>query len=205
MLTKINDRISYIKATPDPLSADIGIVTGNTKIFIFDVGANPEPLSELNTVLLNNPDKLPVFVLSHFHSDHTGNIVNIDFPNIYGGQETIKHIKKGTVVAAPLAFSDGVEIKIFPIPSSHAKGCIGMSIDDEFAFMGDAAYSAEKDNKQIYNKNLLKDEIEFLKTLPAKKLLLSHKERFIYPKNVIIRQLESVYANASKDDMYIYI
>ncbi len=205
MYTKINDQISYIKANSDPLSSDIGIVMGDTKIFIFDVGANKEPLSELNEILLNNPDKSPVFVLSHFHSDHTGNIINIDSPEIYGSTETIKHIKKGIPVTFPITFSDGTEIKLSPIPSSHAKGCIIMSINDEFAFLGDAAYSAEKDNKQIYNKNLLKDEIEFLKSLPAEKLLLSHKERFIYPKKVIIRQLESVYLSHKTDNAYIYI
>ena len=49
-IIKINDRISYIKATGKPLSADVGIVEGDKFIWIFDVGADESVPISLNKI-----------------------------------------------------------------------------------------------------------------------------------------------------------
>ena len=50
-IIKINDRISYIKATEKPLSADVGIVEGDEFIWIFDVGADESVPISLNKIM----------------------------------------------------------------------------------------------------------------------------------------------------------
>ena len=47
----------------------------------------------------------------------------------------------------------------------------------------------EKQEKICYNASVLKEEIEVLKNLSAKFFLISHDERFIYPKEEIIAEL----------------
>ena len=55
-IIKIADRISYIKATGNPLSADIGIVEGNEFIWLFDIGADESVPISLN--FFEKPKKL---------------------------------------------------------------------------------------------------------------------------------------------------
>ena len=46
-MDRIDDIISYISACRKPLSADVGIITGNKKTWIFDVGASENALNEI--------------------------------------------------------------------------------------------------------------------------------------------------------------
>ena len=46
----INDKISYIEATDDPLSADIGIIRDSGRTWLFDVGADRRVLEHLPVV-----------------------------------------------------------------------------------------------------------------------------------------------------------
>ena len=43
----ISERISYIKATENPLSADIGMVLGEEYLWLFDIGADKAALEEV--------------------------------------------------------------------------------------------------------------------------------------------------------------
>ena len=72
-IIKINDRISYVKATEKPLSADVGIVEGDEFIWIFDVGAD-----ESVPISLNKIQKPKNAVISHFHPDHMKNLEHVD-------------------------------------------------------------------------------------------------------------------------------
>ena len=72
---KINDKISYIEASLNPLSADVGIVKEGNGIFLYDAGSGDVPLSEL--------DGTYDVVLSHFHPDHIGNIGKVKVRNLY--------------------------------------------------------------------------------------------------------------------------
>lgn len=198
-IIRITDRLSYIKATENPLSADVGIFEGDEFLWTFDIGADISvPIS------LNAFEKPKKAVLSHFHPDHTANIDRINLSGIYLGANTFKYIKRGTVVANEIFIDDGERIHIFPLPSSHAKGSLGMEIGD-FAFIGDAVYSTMKQGKICYNASVLREEIAVLRNLSAKFFLISHDEKFIRPKDEIIGELEEIYSKRNPKESYIWI
>lgn len=198
-IIKINDRISYIKATGKPLSADVGIVEGDEFIWIFDVGAD-----ESVPISLNKIQKPKNAVISHFHPDHMGNLEHVDLNEVYLGANTFKYAKRGKVVDEDVLINDGAEIHLFPLPSSHAKGSVGMETGD-YAFLGDAIYSTMKQGKACYNASVLKEEIAVLKNLSAKFFLISHDERFVRPKEEIISELSEIYSKRDPKESYIWI
>ena len=198
-IIKVTDRISYIKATEKPLSADVGIIEGDESVWIFDVGAD-----ESVPILLNKISKPKNAVISHFHPDHMENLEHVDLNGVYLGTNTFKYAKRGTVVDKDVFIDDGIAIHIFPLPSSHAKGSLGMEIGD-YAFLGDATYSTMKQGKVCYNVSVLKEEIAVLKNLSAKFFLISHDEKFIRPKEEIIEELEEIYKKRDPKESYICI
>ena len=116
-MIEIDEHIFHIKAKNEPLSADVGIIKGEKYIWIFDVGADESVPMEL--IAFQKPINI---VISHFHPDHTGNLEHVHCNEIYLGANTFKYIKSGTVVGKDIFIDDGVELHIFPLPSSHAKG-----------------------------------------------------------------------------------
>lgn len=192
----INEKIKYIAATNDPLSADIGIITGKTGTWLFDVGADEKVLTELN-------GKYNI-VISHFHQDHTGNISRILADNLYVSKETAKHIPDftGNIVSEDLYLED---IHIFPIPSSHSKGCLGLEVDGEYAFVGDALYSKVDPDYYLFNAQLLKDEINILNDLHADKLLVSHYGGLVRDKSEVLEELVEIYSLRTRDDPLIRV
>lgn len=60
----IDEKISCIPATEDPLSADIGIIREGGEVWLFDAGADERAIEGLTGTYS--------IVLSHFHQDHTG-------------------------------------------------------------------------------------------------------------------------------------
>lgn len=196
---KIANRLSYIKATENPLSADVGIFEGDEFCWIFDVGADesvPTSLSEI--------EKPKNAVISHFHPDHMGNLEHVGFREVFLGANTFKYAKRGTVVNEDIFIDDGEKIHVFPLPSSHAKGSLGMEIG-EFAFLGDATYATMKQGRVCYNASVLKEEIAVLKNLSAKFFLISHDEKFIRPKEEVIGELEEIYSKRGPKESFIWI
>ena len=218
-IKEINDRISYIPATEKPLSADIGIVRGDSRTYLFDVGSTLQALNYLYSL----PDD-KVIVISHFHGDHTwwlgthrpggsemGAEDNVSpcyerpaYSKLYVSKQTAKYTG-GDIVTEPITIEDGVKLTIAPMPSSHSKGSLAMIVDDELAFVGDATYSSSDNNGAFYNAQLLQEEIAFLESIPAAKVFLSHEKRPIKPKEVIIRQLKTVLGKWDKSGPYIYL
>ena len=196
---KIAERLFYIKASENPLSADVGIFEGDKFMWIFDIGADESVPISLNVI-----QKPKNAVISHFHPDHMGNLGHAELENIYLGANTFKYAKCGTVVESDILFDDGEKIHIFPLPSSHAKGSIGMEIGD-YAFLGDATYSTMKQGRACYNASVLKEEIAVLKNLSAKFFLISHDEKFIHPKEEIISELEEIYNKRDPKESFIWI
>lgn len=185
----INERISYIEATEDPLSADIGIIRDGDTEWLYDVGNDERSLAEL--------DRQYNVVLSHFHQDHTGSLDKVRTGDLYVSAETFRHTGRGNIVNGELTVGD---LRIFQIPSSHTKGCLGLEIGNEYAFIGDALYCKVKDGYYVYNAQLLKDEIKVLKTLKAPKLLVSHFKGFVRPKDEAIEELEQIYSLREKNN-----
>lgn len=124
-IIKINDFISYIPESKNPLSADIGIISGNKFTWLYDVGNGDASLSALNGI----DGKINV-VISHFHPDHASNIDRINYETLYLSNNSKKYIKAGIVPENGLIINDGIKLHFFDIPSSHAKGCLGLEIND---------------------------------------------------------------------------
>lgn len=193
----ITDRISYFPATEKPLSADVGIIRCDDELWIYDVGSSKEAAEVISD--LAGPRNI---VLSHFHPDHAGNIGRVAYDALYAGAFTCRKLEKGTVVDAHLHFENGIHI--FPLPSGHAKGCVGLEYKDH-AFLGDAIYSMEKNGKAAYNAGLLKELIGVLKSLRANWFLVSHSEPFARPGAEVIMQLEEIYARRDRYGPYIFL
>lgn len=198
-MIRINERISYIKASGKPLSADVGIIEGDEYLWLFDVGADESVSAVLNG--MNKPKKA---VISHFHPDHTGNIDKAALGEIYLGANTFGYIKRGSIIEKDIFINDGIKIHIFPLPSSHAKGSVGLEVG-EYAFLGDATYATMKQGKVCYNASVLKEEIAVLKKLSAKYFLLSHDEKFIRDKEDVIAGLEEIYLKRNPKEAYIFV
>lgn len=198
----IDGRLSYWKATQEPLSADIGVLEGDKYTWIFDVGNGPEAAACLQS--LPRPKKA---VLSHFHQDHIGNWREAELETLYQGAHTFRYTGVGEVVRGSLTLEDGILIRLFEIPSSHAKGCIGMEVDEKYAFLGDATYCTAKytQGRLAYNANLLAGEIEVLRTVKAPRLLLSHDGAYVRKKEDVLAELEEIYARRNSQSAYIFI
>lgn len=181
MKRSITDKISYIETSSHPLSADIGIIEDSGMTWLFDVGNGKENIQGLGK---NHP-----IVLSHFHIDHVGNIDSFSTNELYVSKETYKHIHRGTVVEHDIYVGN---LHIFPLPSSHAKGCLGLEMDN-YAFVGDALYGKSKEDACIYNTQHLKNEIAVLKGLKANYLLVSHLPGLVRPKEKVISALQEIY------------
>lgn len=180
---RISDKISYIPATENPLSADIGIIRDGGQTWLFDVGNSAAAIDGLSGSFQ--------VVLSHFHQDHTGNLKKLDIQNLYVSGETRRHIGSGILVKED-HFLGGMHL--FPIPSSHCKGCLGLEIDEAYAFVGDALYCKGKNGDYFYSTQLLRDEIAVLKKLKAPCLLVSHHPGLVRSREEVIAELEELYA-----------
>lgn len=230
----ITEHISYIKASDNPLSADVILVDGQEYLYVFDVG-NKEQVAEY----INSIPKKKRVILSHFHTDHMGNIGRVNWDTVYFGANTEKHFqhyipdyaaqrfaelpeaiagalgesvstgKQGfprfATVFDVIKISDGVSVEIYHIPNSHAKGALLLQVNEEYIFIGDSLYSKAEGDNYVYNAQLLKEEIELLKDLPGTKVFSSHEARPIKEKAGVIRFLEQIYAKREKNDAYIRV
>ena len=196
-VTSLCERISYIKSSENPLSADVGMVEGERFLWLFDVGNNPDVTAFLNGI--NRPKNA---VLSHFHADHIGGLKNLDCNTVYLGARTLKYTGLGEVVHGDLYIDDGIKLHIFELPSSHASGSIGLEVGD-YAFLGDGTYATVKNDAVVYNSGLLQAEIAKLNSLSARYFLLSHNDRYAVPRDEVIADLERIYARRKKNEAYI--
>ena len=198
----IDGRLSYWKASQEPLSADIGVLEGDKYTWIFDVGNSPEAADCIRTI--PGPKRV---VLSHFHQDHIGNWKEVEFETLYQGAHTFRYTNTGEIVRGSLTLEDGVPVRLLEIPSSHAKGCIGMEVNEKYAFLGDATYCTAKNTqgRLAYNANLLADELRVLRTLKAPYFLLSHNDAFVCKKEDVLAELEEIYARRDPQSPYIFL
>ncbi|MDE7281278.1 MAG: MBL fold metallo-hydrolase [Ruminiclostridium sp.] len=181
----------------------MGIITAKDTVWIFDVGSNDKALE-----LVSGIEGERRIVLSHFHADHTANLQRLSLgenDKIYGGSFTRKKFADKAdiaVVDKDLYFDEGIHL--FPIPSAHAKGCVGLETDG-FAFVGDSTYCDVREGKAVYNAGQLQGLIKALKGLKAEKLLLSHEEPLECDRETEIARLEEIYALRNKNEPYIYL
>ena len=190
----INEKISYIECSDDPLSADIGIIRDGDAVWLYDVGSDERAISELT----GNYN----VVLSHFHQDHTGNIGKLNIKEAFVSPETKRHVQMGTVADKDIYIGN---LHIFPLPSSHCKGCLGLEVDETYAFVGDALYSKLRDGYYIFNAQLVKDAIAVLKKLKAPYLLVSHFGGMVRCRDEVIAELTELYQHRGKNSQEIKV
>ena len=226
-IIKLTDRIQYLQMSNDPLSADVIAVRGDRAWWIFDVGACDEAVQFINElpripveeaaipVDENGANLAKNVVISHFHRDHLLNVqrmcggeISLDIDALYVGAYTSKTFGEiegvaKNVVMEPLALDDGVQIQILPMPNSHAKGSLALIVDD-FVFLGDATYPMVGHGApDVYNVQILGEQIKLLKSLTPSRFCLSHKRGLVRDKTSVIQFLESVYARRQKNENYI--
>lgn len=214
-----------------PLSADVYAIRGKTAWWIFDVGACDEAVDFINNLPCDGAAPLKKnIVISHFHRDHFFNLPRVHFDNLFVGRETFRHCdesiraRSGTqVVESPLQFEDGLQIRIEPIPSSHAKGsliltvgdatarkanataCDGLDVAGEqsrdergcgpIAFLGDSTYpTVNHRGPDFYNVQLLYQQIQFLRACPTQFYYMSHRRFVLREKESVLQILESYYS-----------
>ena len=220
MLVKINDYMSYIPAVEVPVSGDVGVIYGKKATYLYDVGSTVECLDFLYSL----KGKIQI-VISHFHGDHTWWLTKhykgepglkpddeisisyepVKYERLFIGKITEKYLPEGEIITEPMVIEDEtltgepLKLEIIPMPSSHCRGSLALSVNDEYLFMGDSTYCryiAPKEGVEAhveYNVQKLKEQIDTLKSVKAEKCLVSHEKRFERPKKVVIRQLESIY------------
>ncbi len=190
----ICEGIWYIPGSSDPLSAEIGMVQDGETAWLYDVGCDKRAIPKL-------PDGCRV-VLSHFHPDHTGNLGKIRARELYVSAETKRHVHAGTVVESDTRVG---ELRIFPLPSSHCKGCLGLEVRESYAFVGDALYCRTRGDFYVFDVQLLQQEIAVLKQLKAPYLLVSHYKGLVRRTDAVIAELEEIYSLRKKDSTEILI
>ena len=198
----LTDSISYIHSSKNPLSSDVVFIKRQKSVWIFDVGACKEAATEIEHIY-----KKKYVVLSHFHPDHIWNLICTSNTELFLSENTRKYVKKGTVVDKELvipAEGKDPEIRVFEIPSSHAKGCLALVCGD-YAFLGDATYSKEKFNKKFYNEQQLRELIQCLKKLDCQFVCLSHSRSFVHKREDIIRMLTAIYETREKGSAEICV
>lgn len=135
-MTAIHPRIRRIPATEEPLSADVFIIEGDARYYIFDVGTSDEACAAAAAL-----DKPAWVILSHFHQDHIGNMARLSPEKVLAGARTCKYVPGAAQVDAPLVIRDGVEILVQPCVSPHAPGCLIATVDGEITLIGDLHYA----------------------------------------------------------------
>lgn len=199
-IKKLTDQISYIPSCEDPLSSDVVLISGKENLYVFDVGNLPEI-----TEYLNSLDKKKTVIFSHFHIDHTGGLKNLEYDRLLVGNYAKKTLNVGTEVTEPVLIEDGVSLLVFPVPSSHAKGSLGLTVNGEISFLGDATYQTWKAARPYYNQQILLEEIALLETLPSSQFFLSHSGGKLRKKETVLRLLKDIYAKRTKDEPFIYM
>ena len=233
-IVQISEKLSYIKATENPLSADVIFVDGQEYLYVFDVGNNEEVAEYINSI----PKKKRI-ILSHFHPDHMGNIGRVNFETVFFGANTEGYLQnyiadyakerfqdlpeallkafrdedvnkkscfaKYETVFEPIRIENGISIEIHPMPNSHAKGSLLLQADSKYILIGDSLYSKVKGDHYVYNAQLLKEEITLLEKLPGTYIFSSHEREPVKGKAGVVRFLQSIYEKKTKSDTYIYI
>ena len=171
----VTDYFSYITPAIKPLSANVSVIEGEIKI-----------------------------ILSHFHPDHIANVQHIKWESLYQGKNTYKYTHIGEIVESDINVDEtDIKLRIFQMPSSHAKGSLALLVNNKYCLLGDALYPAHKGDKTVYNAGILKQQIDILKKMAAPYVLLSHREPFVQKKQAVISWLEKIYAMREKNEPWI--
>ena len=162
----ITERIKYIPATCDPLSADVYFIEGDKYCYIYDVGNDDNSLHHINEV-----EKEKIVVLSHYHEDHVGNIDCINYRNLYVGKKTYETIGNGKLVEDVITINDGVKIEIIHCTSPHTDGSLILNVDNEYTLIADLYFT-----RPPFDRDKAIKMIDILNNINTKYFVISHQE-----------------------------
>lgn len=183
-MNTIGNKIKYLPAANDPLSADVYFIDGDKYCYIFDVGNNEHSLFQINQT-----KKEKIIILSHYHKDHTGNIKNINYRNLYVGKLTYETIEKGIIVNDEFTINDGVKIEVIPCTSPHTDGSLIINIDNKYALIADLYFTRPPFDKEKALKML-----DILKNIDTEYFVISHlEEKKIVAKKELIIELSDYF------------
>ena len=184
-MNAIGKRIKYLPATNDPLSADVYLVDGDKYCYIYDVGNNENSLHYINQL-----GKEKIVILSHHHKDHTGNIADLYYRDLYVGKKTHESIGKGIIIEDKLTINDGVKIEIAHCLSPHTDGSLIITVDNEYTLIADLYFT-----RPPFDKEKAMKMIDSLRSIDTKYFVISHQEDGkVIPKDKLIVEL-TVYFN----------
>ena len=197
-LINLTQNISYIPSSTKPFSCDVVFIKGQKFTWIFDCGTTKEIADEINRI--QTPKNI---VISHFHPDHILNLARVNYDNLYVSKYTKKYTFKGTVLESDFFAQDFLagstsqnddknQIKIFHLPSSHAKGCLCLACGD-YCFMGDGTYAKELIGNHYYNAQLLLQMINVMEKIDVKYFCLSHDKNFVQNKETVLALYKDIY------------
>lgn len=190
--------LSYIDAMEEPLSSNVVIMKGREKTWIYDVGN-----SEMVAYELMKLQPISI-ILSHFHPDHISNLRYLTFDQLLQGKHTQRYTHTGSIIESEQLIQDGdLTLRIFPFPSSHAKGSLAVIVNETYCLLGDALYPTMKAGESVYNAGLLLEQIRILEQLNVEYALLSHHKPFVKKREIIVKWLRSIYENREKNQPYI--
>lgn len=183
-MQQLSPRVRCIPATDEPLSADVFIIAGDVRYYVFDVGANDEAHAAISAL-----DKPVWVVLSHFHRDHTGNMTRLASEKTLAGARTCKYVDSAALVDAPLVIRDGVEIVVQPCVSPHAPGCLIATVDGEITLIGDLHYA-----RPGVGQGEAKGMLNVLKTVKTQYFVPSHVEgNPLVEKDALLRDIREYF------------
>ena len=200
-LINLTQNISYIPSSTKPFTCDVVFIKGQKFTWIFDCGTTKEIADEINRI--QTPKNI---VISHFHPDHILNLARVNYDNLYVSKYTKKYTFKGTVLESDFFAQDFLDttskkenldnqknqIKIFHLPSSHAKGCLCLACGD-YCFMGDGTYAKELIGNHYYNAQLLLQMINVMEKIDVKYFCLSHDKNFVQNKETVLALYKDIY------------
>lgn len=171
--------LSCLPASDDPLSADVFVIRGERRDYVFDVGNCEEALAVLRAL-----PREKAAILSHFHPDHTGNIGRLEWAAVYAGGLTQKKIGRGQVVQDTEIIRDGVEIVIRHVASPHAKGSLIATINGEYTLLGDLWY-----HRPDYDREAARQMLLTLRTIDTRYFVASHQAQNVREKDALLAEL----------------
>lgn len=183
-MNTIGERIKYLPAMNDPLSADVFCIDGDQFCYVYDVGNNAHSLH-----CINQTSKEKIIVLSHYHKDHTGNIEGVHYRNLFVGKKTYEAIGKGVIVEDKLTINDGVRIEIAHCVSPHTDGSLMVTIDNEYTLIADLYFT-----RPPFDKEKAMKMIDSLRSIDTKYFVISHQEEEkVIPKDKLIAELTAYF------------
>ena len=183
-MNMISERIRYLPATNDPLSADVFCIEGDKYYYVYDVGNDDRSLRYINQI-----GKEKVVVLSHHHKDHTGNIVDLHYRDLYVGKKTYETIGTGVIVEDKLTINDGVRIDVIHCVSPHTDGSLIVTIDNEYTLIADLYFTCPP-----FDKEKARKMIDSLRSIDTKCFVISHQEdEKVIPKDKLIAELTAYF------------